>query len=121
MQIAIAAVILAAFLWLIASALRGAWEQEQTWKAQDAEWTTAHPESQHADRQAIHWLPLLGVLGTLALVGGLIAVGLNVTQACVLAAVPVVVARYVNRQRREQEAGNREQFGDYSPSFRERR
>jgi hypothetical protein len=121
MQAVLIGIVFVAFLGLIASALRGAWDREQQWKADEAAWAAAHPENQPTGPPSIRWVQLLGGLGTLALLAALMAAGLNVTQACVVAAVPVVIARYLTRRRREREPNNREQFGEYTPSFRDRR
>jgi hypothetical protein len=121
MQAVIIGIVFVAFLGLIASALRGAWNREQKWKAQEAAWTAAHPESQPADQQTIRWVPLLRIIGTFALLTVLLAIGLNIAQACMLAAVPILVARYANRRQRDREAPKRNYSATFDPAMHEAR
>lgn len=121
LQTALVFLVFAAFIWLIVSGLRGAWQQEQEWKATEATWTAAHPESRPADTAARRWLDVFGIVAGLAAVWALVAIaGLNVTQACVIVAGPVLIFRYLRQRRRERGAASRARFGGYTPSFRER-
>lgn len=113
------AVAFAGFLWLIYNALRSAWDREQAYKAQEVTWEAAHPVPPATARRLQLGNLLAIPIGLAAVVWLTTVAGLNVGPACLIVAIPVLIARRVKRYRRERDAENANRFGDYTPSFRE--
>ena len=119
MQALLIAVVCIGFVWLMFSVLSGAWQQEQAHKAQEAAWVAAHPEDRPST--TTRWLGLGVTVAGLGAVAWLTNVaGMNVGPACLIVAVPVLIARKIRQYRRAQSAANRSRFGDYTPTFRSR-
>lgn len=105
-------------LWILFSSLNRAWKHEQAYKAEQAAWMAAHPEERPS--AAGRLVNLTVILAGLAAVGWLTNVAhINVGPACLIVAIPVLMARRVRRARRQQSAENRARFGEYTPTFRQ--
>ena len=103
MQAVLIGIVFVAFLGLIASALRGAWDREQQWKADEAAWYAQHPES-HQSTTPHRWTDLLGSVVGLAIVVGLATyTRTSIVEACLIVAGTVLLVRYQRQRKRERE------------------